>query len=82
MTESQEELARRISGFLHALVLLGICATTIYLTTVLWHLSNEPATRIEVMYDCRLAEISVDYPAEVKQKCRKLMTPEARAVHE
>jgi hypothetical protein len=82
MTKPQEELARRICGFLHALVLIGICATTIYLTTVLWRVSNEPATHVEVMYDCRLAEISVDYPAEVKQKCRKLLTPEVRAVHE
>ena len=28
---------------------------------------------ITVRYDCRLAEISVDYPAAVKQECRKLM---------
>jgi dTDP-4-dehydrorhamnose 3,5-epimerase-like enzyme len=80
MAESQEALARRIGGFLHGLVLLGICATTIYLTTTLWKIGNEPATHVEVMYDCRLAEISVDYPAEVKQKCRKLMTPEVRSV--
>ena len=80
MTESQEELAKRISGFLHGLVLLGICATAIYLMTALWKIGNEPATHVEVMYDCRLAEISVDYPAEVKQKCRKLMTPEVRSV--
>ena len=26
----------------------------------------------EVRYDCRLAEISPDYPLEVKEKCRKL----------
>jgi hypothetical protein len=25
-----------------------------------------------VVYDCRLAEISPDYPIEVKEKCRKL----------
>lgn len=25
-----------------------------------------------VQYDCRLAEISVDYPIQVKDKCRKL----------
>jgi hypothetical protein len=25
-----------------------------------------------IIYDCRLAEISPDYPLEVKEKCRKL----------
>ena len=25
-----------------------------------------------VKYDCRLAEISVDYPQQVKEKCRRL----------
>lgn len=27
---------------------------------------------IEVRYNCELAEISPDFPAEVKQKCREL----------
>jgi len=26
-----------------------------------------------IKYDCRLAEISPDYPVEVKTQCRKLM---------
>ena len=26
-----------------------------------------------VRYDCRLAEVSVDYPAQVKEKCRRLL---------
>ena len=26
-----------------------------------------------IAYDCRLAEISVDYPQQVKEQCRKLM---------
>ena len=26
-----------------------------------------------IAYDCRLAEISVDYPQAVKEQCRKLM---------
>ena len=30
-------------------------------------------TRITVQYDCRLSEISPDYPQSVKQKCRELM---------
>ena len=28
-------------------------------------------TRHEVRYDCRMAEISVDVPAQVKELCRK-----------
>lgn len=32
--------------------------------------SNE---RNSVKYDCRLVEISVDYPSAVKQKCRELI---------
>lgn len=26
----------------------------------------------EIKYDCRLAEISVDYPQQVKEQCRRL----------
>lgn len=32
-----------------------------------------PRTNITVEYDCRLAEISPDYPQKVKQKCRELL---------
>lgn len=31
------------------------------------------AKDITVTYDCRLAEISVDYPQAVKEECRKMM---------
>ena len=34
---------------------------------------NLPRTIIAVEYDCRLAEISPDYPQQVKQKCREIM---------
>jgi hypothetical protein len=34
---------------------------------------NLPKTIIAVQYDCRLAEISVDYPQQVKEQCRRLM---------
>jgi hypothetical protein len=34
----------------------------------------EPAKqRHTIAYDCRLAEISVDYPQQVKEQCRKLL---------
>jgi hypothetical protein len=29
--------------------------------------------RNTIAYDCRLAEISVDYPQQVKEQCRKLL---------
>jgi hypothetical protein len=48
-----------------------------------WHLYktiNEPRTKIEIAYDCRLAEISPDYPQLVKEKCRKLMQPKVYGV--
>ena len=35
----------------------------------------EQAHRLVVEYDCRLAEISVDYPQQVKEQCRKHMMP-------
>ena len=31
-----------------------------------------------VVYNCSLAEISPDYPVEVKEKCRKLSTQSGR----
>ena len=34
---------------------------------------------IEMTYDCRLAEISPDYPQIVKQKCRELLQPKVRS---
>ena len=39
-----------------------------------------PVTKIEIAYDCRLAEISPDYPSIVKDKCRKLMMPRVSGV--
>jgi hypothetical protein len=72
MTTSQKEF------FLTTLVILGF---------VLWMgkdfyetIHKTPNTKIEVVYDCRLAEISPDFPASVKERCRKLMRPKVRAV--
>ena len=38
-------------------------------------MNQEPRTKVTVQYDCRLAEISVDYPQQVKEQCRKLLAP-------
>lgn len=43
-------------------------------------LNEAPITKIEMVYDCRLAEISPDYPVVVKDKCRKLMQPKISGV--
>ena len=31
-----------------------------------------PAQPIRVVYDCRVAEIAVDYPQQVRERCRHL----------
>ncbi len=38
-------------------------------------LNQEPNTKLTVQYDCRIAEISVDFPQQVKEQCRKLLMP-------
>jgi hypothetical protein len=48
-----------IFGAILAIIMLGI---NIYINN----------THIKIQYDCRLAEISVDYPQQVKDKCRRL----------
>jgi hypothetical protein len=50
-------------------------ATDLYNT-----IHKTPPTKIEIAYDCRLAEISPDYPQIVKEKCRKLMKPRVSGV--
>ena len=40
------------------------------LALAFWPANNK---HITVRYDCGLAEISPDYPVEVKEGCRKLM---------
>ena len=37
-----------------------------------WMFAATSNTEAVVQYDCRLAEISVDYPVAVKEQCRKL----------
>jgi hypothetical protein len=41
--------------------------------------NQPPDTKIVIAYDCRLAEISPDYPIIVKDKCRKLLQPAVRS---
>lgn len=46
-----------------ALCLVALCVG-------IWFVVTNP--RVTVAYDCRLAEISVDIPVQVKEKCRQL----------
>lgn len=57
----------------HLLYLLPIFFLTLFAIFSAYMLISIPRTHIEVQYDCRLAEISPDYPQAVKQKCRELM---------
>jgi hypothetical protein len=54
------------------IVMIGIVwvvAMTILIGMTVKMLS-QPA---DIVYDCNLAEISVDYPQKVKNECRKMM---------
>lgn len=64
-----------------------ICAFIMSIGFVVWMAhdfyktyNETPVTKIEIAYDCRLAEISPDYPSIVKDKCRKLMMPRVSGV--
>jgi hypothetical protein len=55
---------------------IAICFIVFLISMLLfcaYMLLQLPRTMIAVEYDCRLAEISPDYPQVVKQKCRELM---------
>jgi len=65
-----------IMGIFFIIGLIGVSIFTISLMNHMFELSNqEPNTKLTVQYDCRLAEISVDYPQQVKEQCRKLLMP-------
>jgi hypothetical protein len=52
---------------IYSMILMSLLLFCAYL------IFNLPKTIIAVQYDCRLAEISVDYPQQVKEQCRRLM---------
>jgi hypothetical protein len=68
-------MEEKIANAIHAILLIAICCGTMYFAHTLWEISRSPATKVEIQYDCRIAEISVDYPQQVKEQCRKLMMP-------
>jgi len=66
-----------IMGIFFIIGLIGVSIFTISLMNHMFELSNqEPNTKLTVQYDCRIAEISVDYPQQVKEQCRKLLAPQ------
>ena len=65
-----------IMGIFFIIGLIGVSIFTVTLLNHLFELSyKEPNTKLTVQYDCRVAEISVDYPQQVKEQCRKLLMP-------
>ncbi len=51
---------------------IGIIAAILVLTALIFtYIYSDEIDG--TVYDCRLAEISVDYPIAVKEQCRKLM---------
>ena len=65
-----------IMGIFFIIGLIGVSIFVLSLMNHMFELSNqEPRTKLTVQYDCRIAEISVDYPQQVKEQCRKLLMP-------
>jgi hypothetical protein len=53
-------------GFFASLILAVIY--TAAFANYIWNMDKN-----RISYDCRLAEISVDYPVAVKEQCRKIL---------
>jgi CHASE3 domain sensor protein len=61
--------------------ILAIIAVFIYIVVGIYSLFRiDKTSRNSIKYDCRLAEISVDYPQQVKEQCRRLMKPRVSGV--
>lgn len=74
--DSGVELMDKLVGFFFIVGVAGISIFTLLLVNHMFESSfKEPNTKLSVQYDCRLAEISVDYPQQVKEQCRKLLMP-------
>ena len=52
--------------------LIEIISAILLVAALLFMYIARDETDTGVAYDCRLAEISVDYPQAVKEQCRKL----------
>ena len=52
--------------------LIEIISAILLVAVLLFMYIDRDKTDTGIAYDCRLAEISVDYPQAVKEQCRKL----------
>jgi hypothetical protein len=75
MTKPQADFLIGIIAVLGSAAVLTALAHEVYVD-----LNKAPIPKIEMVYDCRLAEISPDYPIVVKERCRKIMQPRVRAI--
>lgn len=53
------------------LLFLAIATPMWLITAAVTYFDNDPA--YEIKFDCRQAPLRLDYPIEVKEKCKKLM---------
>jgi cytochrome c oxidase assembly factor CtaG len=54
----------------HILITAGMFAIGLLFLFAIVYFSPKP---YEIQYDCKLAEISPDYPQSVKEQCRKML---------
>jgi hypothetical protein len=59
---------------------IGLCVSLVALFYCAW-LALYPQPKSGMVYDCRLAEISPDYPPAIKNECRELMKKHVYASH-
>jgi hypothetical protein len=52
---------------------IGLCVFIVALFYFSWFMFY-PQPKDGVVYDCRLAEISPDYPPAIKNECREMMS--------
>lgn len=53
------------------LLFLAIAVPMWLLTAIVTYFDSDPI--YEIRFDCRQAPLRIDYPIEVKEKCKKLM---------
>lgn len=55
----------------NAVFIASIVVCVLAYVVIGWGIIKYTSKNVTVNYDCRLAEIAVDYPAKVKEECRK-----------
>jgi hypothetical protein len=52
--------------------IIDYCVLTVCILVSTYFLLSEQESNHVIVYDCSIAEISPDYPIEVKEECRKI----------